>query len=77
MYQRLSGYAHAQHMPIGDGIVIAEGPLYRDQMLALACVAKHFGVPHELMFGCGGTHCLGERVSCSVGPLPAASHQLA
>lgn len=37
-------------MPLSDVIVISDALLARDQMLALASVAKYFSVRHVLKF---------------------------
>jgi hypothetical protein len=49
IYQLLSGHMHAT-IVTGDVITIIEGPLNREPMTALSCVAEQFSIAYELKY---------------------------
>lgn len=51
IYRALSGHIHAYSpVVVGDVVTITEGPLNREQMRALACLAERIHVPYKLEY---------------------------
>ena len=49
LYQHLSGHVYGKQVA-GHVMIVAEGPVNREEMAALACVAKHCSVPFQMKY---------------------------
>ena len=49
LYKHLSRHVHGKQVA-GDVMIIAEGPMNREEMAALACVAKHCSIPFQMKY---------------------------